>query len=98
MFPPEFEYVAPTSLDEALQILAERPDDAKVLAGGQSLIPLMKLRFASPALVVDINRIQGLDTLEEADGKLRIGALVRNRTLERSEMLAAKYPTMAAAA
>ena len=98
MFPSEFEYVAPTSLDEALAVLAERGEDAKVLAGGQSLIPLMKLRFAAPALIVDINRIPGLDTLAEDGGSLRVGALVRNRTLERSDLVSTRYPTMAAAA
>jgi len=98
MFPSDFEYLAPTSLEEALAALAERPDDAKVLAGGQSLIPLMKLRFAAPALIVDINRIPGLDTLAEEGGALRVGALVRNRTLERSDVVSSRYPTMAAAA
>ena len=98
MFPSQFEYVAPTSLDEALAVLAERADDAKVLAGGQSLIPLMKLRFAAPALIVDINRITGLDTLAEDGGSLRVGALVRNRALERSDVVSNRYPTIAAAA
>lgn len=99
MFPANFEYVAPTSLDEALAILAERGEDAKVLAGGQSLIPLMKLRFAAPAVIVDINRIPGLDdmTLDKSN-RLHIGALVRNSALERSEVLQTRYPTMAAAA
>ena len=97
MFPSSFDYVAPTSVDEVLSLLDEHGEDAKVLAGGQSLIPLMKLRFASPAHIVDINRIEGLDYLEE-NGSLRIGALVRNRTMERSEMLSSRYPTMAAAA
>ena len=97
MFPSSFDYVAPTSVDEVLSLLAEHGEDAKVLAGGQSLIPLMKLRFAAPSLIVDINRIEGLDYLEE-NGSLRIGALVRNRTMERSEMLGSRYPTMAAAA
>jgi len=98
MFPPDFEYVAPTSLDEVLAVLADT-EDAKVLAGGQSLIPLMKLRFAAPAVVVDINRVPGLDTLsEDGSGALRIGALVRNRAMERSDLLASRYPTMAAAA
>ena len=97
MFPSSFEYVAPTSVDEVLSLLAEHGEDAKVLAGGQSLIPLMKLRFASPARILDINRIEGLDYMEE-NGSLRIGALVRNRTMERSELLGSRYPTMAAAA
>ncbi|HEX6595585.1 MAG TPA: xanthine dehydrogenase family protein subunit M, partial [Acidimicrobiales bacterium] len=79
--------------------LAERGEDAKVLAGGQSLIPLMKLRFAAPAVIVDINRIPGLDdmTLDKSN-RLHIGALVRNSALERSEVLQTRYPTMAAAA
>jgi len=101
LFPSNFEYFAPTTLDEALALLAEHGEDAKVLAGGQSLIPLMKLRFAAPAVVIDINRVAGLDHLEESKrgrGFLRIGALVRNTTLECSELLAARYPTMAAAA
>jgi aerobic carbon-monoxide dehydrogenase medium subunit len=97
MFPSSFDYVAPTSVDEVLSLLAEHGDDAKVLAGGQSLIPLMKLRFATPARILDINRIEGLDYMEE-NGSLRIGALVRNRTMERSELLSLRYPTMAAAA
>lgn len=98
MFPADFEYFAPTSLDEALSLLADHGDEAKVMAGGQSLIPLMKLRFAAPAIVIDINRVPGLGELAEQDGSLRVGALVRNRTLERSELLASRYPTMAAAA
>jgi aerobic carbon-monoxide dehydrogenase medium subunit len=97
MFPSSFEYVAPTSVEEVLSLLAEHGEDAKVLAGGQSLIPLMKLRFASPARIIDINRIKGLDYMEE-NGSLRIGALVRNRRMERSELLGSRYPTMAAAA
>jgi len=101
MFPSDFDYVAPASLDEALALLAEHGEDAKVLAGGQSLIPLMKLRFAAPALVIDINRIPGLDRLEadrRGKGSLRVGALVRNRALIRSQLVTDRYPTMAAAA
>ena len=101
MFPSNFEYSAPTTIDEALGLLAEHGDEAKILAGGQSLIPLMKLRFAAPAVVIDINRVAGLDHLEESKrgrGFLRVGALVRNATLERSELLSSRYPTMAAAA
>lgn len=98
MFPSNFEYRSPTSLDEALSLLAEHPDEAKVLAGGQSLIPLMKLRFAAPGMLVDISRIPGLDTLAEEGGSLRIGALVRNRQLERSAVVSDRYPTVAAAA
>jgi carbon-monoxide dehydrogenase medium subunit len=100
MYPPRFDYVSPSSLDEALSLLAGGSDDGpvKVLSGGQSLIPLLKLRFASPSKLVDINRIPGLDTLEESGDHLRIGALVRHATLERSSLLRERYPTMAAAA
>ena len=76
MYPASFDYVAPTSLDEAIALLDQHGHDAKVIAGGQSLIPLMKFRFAGPAVLVDINRIPGLATIAEGDGGLRIGALV----------------------
>ena len=98
MFPSDFEYLAPSTLEEALAALAERPDDAKVLAGGQSLLPILNMRLAAPGHLVDINRIPGLDTLAEEGGVLRVGALVRNRTLERSDVVSSRYPTMAAAA
>jgi aerobic carbon-monoxide dehydrogenase medium subunit len=79
-------------------VLARFGDEAKVLAGGQSLIPLMKLRFASPKALVDINRIEGLDELTEADGGLRIGALVRHKTCERSELLHGRFGVLGDAA
>jgi carbon-monoxide dehydrogenase medium subunit len=98
MYPPRFDYLAPRSVEEALDVLAERGDDAKVLAGGQSLIPLLKLRFAAPEILIDINRVPGLDTLSEENGWLRIGPLVRHRDAERSAVLRERYPTLAAAA
>ncbi|MCA1705163.1 MAG: xanthine dehydrogenase family protein subunit M [Actinobacteria bacterium] len=95
MYPSRFHYEAPRSLEEAFSLLQTHGDEAKVLAGGQSLIPLIKLRFAAPAVIVDINNIPGLDYHEEdSDGLLRIGALCRHRTLERSELLRSKHPTM----
>ena len=75
MYPASFEYFAPTTLDEALEILGRYDGEAKVLAGGQSLIPLMKLRFASPSALVDVNGVFELGTLTEEGGGLRIGAL-----------------------
>ena len=98
MYPAAFDYLAPTSVDETLAILTEGGEDAKILAGGQSLIPLMKLRLASPATLVDINRVPGLDSIEVADGHLRVGALARHNNLARSELVKAENHTMAAAA
>lgn len=98
MLPAPFEYHVPETVDEALEQLAELGDDAKVLAGGQSLIPLLKLRFASPAHLIDINRVPGLDFIEERDGVLRIGPLFRHKAAERSKMLAERYPVIAEAA
>lgn len=99
MYPARFEYFAPTTLDEALEILGRYDEgEAKVLAGGMSLIPVMKLRFAAPRALVDINRIGGLDTLAEEGGTLRIGALVRHKTCEQSELLKGKYGALGDAA
>ncbi|WP_432844880.1 FAD binding domain-containing protein [Amycolatopsis sp. CA-161197] len=98
MYPSRFRYEAPRSLAEALDLL-RTGDEAKVLAGGQSLVPLMKLRFAAPALVVDINNVPGLAHHElDAEGNLHVGALCRHADLERSQLLKAVQPTMAAAA
>ena len=91
MIPPQFEYFAPETLDEAISLLEEHGSDAKVLAGGQSLIPLMKLHLAAPAYLVDINRVPGLDDISEDNGCLRIGSLVRESELDSSEMVQAKY-------
>lgn len=88
MFPAAFDYRAPTTLEEALALLREHGDDAKVMAGGQSLIPLLKLRLASPAIVVDIGRVQGLLRIESTDGALRIGARTRHADIERNQSLA----------
>jgi carbon-monoxide dehydrogenase medium subunit len=95
MFPAAFDYKAPTSLDEALGILAERGDEAKVMAGGQSLIPLLKLRFASPALVVDIGRLPGLSGVTSDGTTIRVGALTRHVEIERSAEIRALCPILA---
>src|SRR5260370_19624681 len=99
MYPSRFRYEAPRSLAEVIGSLAGGGGEAKVLAGGQSLVPLMKLRFATPELLVDISNIEGLDHHRQApDGTMHIGALCRHADLEHSELLKAKQPTMAAAA
>jgi aerobic carbon-monoxide dehydrogenase medium subunit len=92
MIPPRFEYLAPNTLDEAVSSLHRYGPEARVLSGGQSLIPLMKLRLASPACIVDINRIPGLAYIREDNGFLRIGGLTRESDLEESELVSAKYP------
>jgi aerobic carbon-monoxide dehydrogenase medium subunit len=94
MIPAAFDYHAPTTIGEATALLARLGEDAKVLSGGQSLIPLMKLRLASPAHVVDINGIPGLSGIREADGFLRIGALTRESDLEESELIRTRYPLL----
>lgn len=94
MIPGAFEYHAPESIREATALLAKLGEDAKVLSGGQSLIPLMKLRLANPRHLVDINRIPGLAYIREADGVLALGALVRESDLEDSDLVRTRYPLL----
>ena len=94
MIPAAFEYHAPASIAEATALLARLGEDAKVLSGGQSLIPMMKLRLAGPSHVVDINGIPGLAGIREEDGFLRIGALTRESELEESELIRTRYPLL----
>ncbi len=96
MIPAAFKYAAPTSIAEAIALLQGRDGDAKVLAGGHSLLPLMKLRLTSPAVLVDINRIEGLNDLREdlGMGRLRIGALTRHIDFERSDLIRERYPLL----
>ncbi|HEY7541837.1 MAG TPA: xanthine dehydrogenase family protein subunit M [Methylomirabilota bacterium] len=94
MIPAAFEYHAPGTIAEATALLTKLGENAKVLSGGQSLIPLMKLRLASPAHLVDINAIPGLSGIREADGFLRIGALTRESELEESEIVRNRYPLL----
>jgi carbon-monoxide dehydrogenase medium subunit len=94
--PPPFEYVAPTSLEEAVAALAEHGDDAKVLAGGQSLIPLLSLRLARPTALIDLNGVAELSSIS-VNGHVEIGAMTRHRTVERSTEIATAAPLLAAA-
>lgn len=94
MKPAPFEHHAPLSVEEAVAVLTEVGHDGKVLAGGQSLIPILNMRLASPAHLVDINRVAGLDAVEVTPGAVRVGALVRHAGLERSEEAYAALPLL----
>lgn len=94
MIPPSFDYEAPTSVSAAVALLGNNPD-AKVLAGGQSLIPMMRFRLASPAVLVDINRIADLAYIREDSGWLKIGAMTREAELDASDLVREKYPLLA---
>jgi carbon-monoxide dehydrogenase medium subunit len=95
MFPAPFDYHRPGSLDEALALLAQYGGDARVLAGGQSLIPAMRFRLARPAVLVDINQLDELSYVRESDGMLAIGALARDAMLERSPVVGSSYALLA---
>jgi len=95
MKPPVFEYRDPRSLGEALSLLNEHGDDSSILAGGQSLIPLLNLRLARPDFVIDINNVPGLDSIEVSPGCVRVGAMTRIRRLERDPQIRAVAPALA---
>ena len=95
MIPPAFDYHAPGTLDEAIELLSKHGDGAKVLSGGQSLLPLLKLRLAYIEHLVDIGRIPGLDYIKEEGGQLKIGGRTREVELERSDLIRDKYPILA---
>jgi carbon-monoxide dehydrogenase medium subunit len=94
MIPAAFDYHRPATLDEAVALLARHGDAAKVLSGGMSLLPVLKLRLGSVAHLVDIGRIPGLEYIKEEGGVLKIGGATRQATLERSELIGAKYPIL----
>ena len=94
MKPPKFEYHNPATVDEALTLLGEHGDDGKVLAGGQSLVPLLNFRLAYPEHLIDVNDVEGLDYLRADNGSLRIGAMCRQSTLEHSDEVAKGWPLL----
>ena len=95
MIPAPFDYVRPPDLDGALQILRDREGEAKILSGGYSLLPLLKLRLAQPALLVDIQNLTGLDAIVETDDELRIGARATHRQIHEDPTIATRYPSIA---
>src|SRR5437588_9246235 len=94
MKPAKFEYHAPSTLDEAVALLVRYGGDAKLLAGGQSLVPLLNFRLARPAALVDLNRIKSLAYIREQDGQVRLGAMTRQRTIEFSPVVARQLPLL----
>jgi aerobic carbon-monoxide dehydrogenase medium subunit len=96
--PAPFDYAVPTTVDEAVGLLAEHGDEAKVLAGGQSLVPVLALRLARPGVLVDVNRVDGLAGVRRENGAVRVGALTRHAAVERDRDLAAAVPLLARAA
>ncbi len=97
MKPARFDYHAPTTVEEALALLARYDGEAKVLAGGQSLVPLLNFRLSRPAALVDLNRIPALAYVKEVDGQVRFGAMTRQRTVEFSPVVATRLPLLAEA-
>jgi aerobic carbon-monoxide dehydrogenase medium subunit len=98
MYPTSFEYLAPKSMGEAVELLTQYGEDAKVLAGGQSLVPMMKLRVARPKYLIDINRIADLAYVREQNGKLHCGAMTRHVQMEESPLLNEQIPMLSQAA
>jgi carbon-monoxide dehydrogenase medium subunit len=94
MIPPAFDYAAPKTLNEAVALLGKNPE-AKILAGGHSLVPMMRYRLATPPLLIDINRIEGLSYIREEDIWLKIGAMTREAEIDESELIRMKYPLLA---
>ena len=94
MIPEPFEYYAPSSVAEAAALLEEHGEDGKILAGGHSLLPLMKLRLAAPKHVIDLGRVSGLDSIHESDCMIAIGAMATHYQLESSDLLKAKCPLL----
>jgi carbon-monoxide dehydrogenase medium subunit len=98
MYPASFEYLAPTRISEAIELLRQHGDDAKLLAGGQSLVPMMKLRVARPKYLIDIHRIADLNYIREDGGDIRCGAMTRHVEIEESPLLREKIPMLCEAA
>src|SRR5579862_4993321 len=94
MIPAAFDYARAGSAEEAISLLAEHGDEAKLIAGGHSLLPLMKLRLSTPSVLVDIGRVPGLSYIEERDEEIAIGSLARHHDLETSELLKEHVPLL----
>lgn len=98
MYPASFEYLAPSQVNEAIALLERYGEDAKLLAGGQSLVPMMKLRVARPKYLIDLNRISNLNTIREERGQIYVGAMTRHVQIEESPLIREKLPMLCEAA
>ena len=98
MIPPKFNYYAPDSLQDALALISEHQEDGKILSGGHSLIPILKLRLSEPEVLIDIGRIDGLDQISESNGVIEIGPRVTHSELVHSDVISSRLPLLAAAA
>ena len=98
MYPRGFQYFAPKTINEAIALLRKYKENAKVIAGGQSLVPMMKLRLVSPSYLIDLNKVRGLEYIKEQKGRILIGALTRHHTIETSELIREKVYIMSEAA
>ena len=98
MIPPKFDYYAPDSLQDALALISEHQEDGKILSGGHSLIPILKLRLSEPEVLIDIGRIDGLDQISESNGVIEIGPRVTHSELVHSDVISGRLPLLAAAA
>ncbi len=94
LIPGSFDYLVAHSIEEAVGLLDQHGEDAKILAGGQSLIPLIRFRLARPSVLVDINRVPGLEYVQEADGTLHIGTMTREAELDSSSLIRDRYPIL----
>ena len=92
MKPPPFDFVSPKTVGEVVSLLKEHEADAKLIAGGQSLMPLLNMRLARPGILIDLSKVADLDYIKEADGGLAIGAMTSQRTVERSEQVKSRQP------
>src|SRR5438309_8873766 len=98
MYPASFEYLRPSGISEAIELLRQYSDDAKLLAGGQSLVPMMKLRIARPKYLIDIHRLADLNYIREEAGSIRLGAMTRHVQIEESQLIDEKLPILREAA
>ena len=98
MIPPKFDYYAPESIEDAMVLVSKHQDTGKLIAGGHSLIPILKLRLSEPTPLIDLGRIASLDLISESNGIVHVGARVTHRNITKSDVISSRVPLLAAAA